>query len=174
MEHKKMPRWSRKVPLWGKTILISSRATFSAGKKNIFMCVVMLVLVQTKICLWMWGLVWLFLLFFKILTESAQSLEVKHTSPQTGKVMDINYEFAPPAAKSFCKIKVSLFYFIEQNIFFKISFFWHVTLAGHLCTGYFNLHLQEQHRSKRLLHPSQSNRRYIFALWWFSADFHGN
>uniref|UniRef100_A0A3P9LWA8 Uncharacterized protein n=1 Tax=Oryzias latipes TaxID=8090 RepID=A0A3P9LWA8_ORYLA len=42
---------------------------------------------------------------YEILTESAQSLEVKHTSPQTGKVMDINYEFAPPAAKSFCKIK---------------------------------------------------------------------
>uniref|UniRef100_A0A3B3DAN3 Uncharacterized protein n=1 Tax=Oryzias melastigma TaxID=30732 RepID=A0A3B3DAN3_ORYME len=42
---------------------------------------------------------------YEIIKESSQSLEVKHTSPQTGKVMDINFEFAPPAAKSFCKIK---------------------------------------------------------------------
>lgn len=59
--------------------------------------------------------------FLKIIKESSQSLEVKHTSPQTGKVMDINFEFAPPAAKSFCKIKARLCnYFIEQKyVFFK-------------------------------------------------------
>ncbi|KAM9718455.1 uncharacterized protein ACNS7B_019632 [Menidia menidia] len=42
---------------------------------------------------------------YKILDESPQSLEVKHTSPQSGKVTDIHFEFAPPVAKSFCKIK---------------------------------------------------------------------
>uniref|UniRef100_A0A3Q2ZJV4 Uncharacterized protein n=1 Tax=Kryptolebias marmoratus TaxID=37003 RepID=A0A3Q2ZJV4_KRYMA len=42
---------------------------------------------------------------YEITKESVKELEVKHTSPQTGKITNINFMFTPPAAMSFCKVK---------------------------------------------------------------------
>ncbi|MEQ2256812.1 hypothetical protein ILYODFUR_027949 [Ilyodon furcidens] len=42
---------------------------------------------------------------YKIMNESPEELEIKHTSPQSGKITEINFFFGPTAAKSFCKIK---------------------------------------------------------------------
>ena len=53
----------------------------------------------------------------QILNESPQSLEVEHTSPKTGKVTVINYEFLPPVPKSFCKIKVNLLHLLFIDYF---------------------------------------------------------
>lgn len=51
------------------------------------------------------------------MNESPKELEVKHTSPQTGKITNFQFMFGPSAAKHFCKIKVGLLFGCRSSVF---------------------------------------------------------